>query len=161
MIWDRVQSATWDWHTIGKDSISSFLTQHLEQPVSVHMQRNEVNWAKNDRVRAVFVDEVKILEKDLDHLNIIGDEIERGIWGGAKTFFLVFAYTYNNIMMRKCHFTENNARFERFHFGTKWWKRDKMVVFFFFFDKMVKNGTKRWKRDKMVCQDGQGPFWEL
>jgi len=45
-----------------KNSIPSFLTQHVELPVGVHMQKNEVNWAKNDRVRAVFVDNVKTLE---------------------------------------------------------------------------------------------------
>ena len=33
-----------------------------------------MNWAKNDRVRAVFVDEVKVLEKDLGSLQHRGDE---------------------------------------------------------------------------------------
>ena len=66
-------------------------------------KRNEVNWAKNDRARAVFVDEVKIREnsrisrnRDFRHFGWNFDSTVRAqFWGDWPHFFfccLIIAY---------------------------------------------------------------------
>ena len=51
-------------HQQNMDSSPSFYTQHLDRRSVLICKRNKVNWAKNDRVRAVFVAEVKIPENE-------------------------------------------------------------------------------------------------
>ena len=64
--------------------LAPYIPPPLSLPVSI-CKRNEVNGAKNDRVRAVFVDEVKIC--DFRRGQILISAVRAQFWGDRPHFF--------------------------------------------------------------------------
>ena len=62
----------------------------------------------------------EVVQRTLTILTQSVTKLNGALEAELKHFFLSLHIHITILCREKCHFTENNARFERFHFGTKW-----------------------------------------